>query len=229
MRVAQVAPLFEAVPPLLYGGSERVVSHLTEALVTLGHDVTLFASGDSTAKAELHAPWPTAIRLDPTIRDFLAPQIMQLEMLASRAQEFDIIHLHNDFLALPLLRRLAIPFLITLHGRVDLPEVQKLLKMFDDVPLVSISDSQRKYYPGANYIKTIHHGVPSGLLPLGNGSGGYLAFLGRISPEKGPDAAIRIAQRAGKKLVIAAKVDPFDREYFEKEIKHLLGLLMSNI
>ncbi len=224
MRIAQVAPLFEAVPPLLYGGSERVVSHLTEALVVLGHEVTLLASGDSTTKADLQAPWPTAIRLDPTIRDFLAPQIMQLEMLASRALEFDIIHLHNDFLALPLLKRLGVPFLITLHGRVDLPETQKLLKIFDDVPLVSISGSQRKYYPEANYIKTIHHGVPSDFLPLGNGSGGYLAFLGRISPEKGPDAAIRIAQRAGKKLVIAAKVDPFDREYFEKEIKHLLDL-----
>ncbi len=199
MRIAQVAPLFEAVPPLLYGGTERVVSHLTEALVVLGHEVTLFASGDSTTKAELHAPWPTAIRLDPTIRDFLAPQSMQLEMLASRIKEFDIVHLHNDFLALPLLRRLGKPFLITLHGRVDLPEVQMLLKIFDEVPLVSISTSQREYYPVANYIKTIYHGVPSDLLSLGNGNSGYLAFLGRISPEKGPDAAIRIAQRAGKK------------------------------
>ena len=224
MRIAQVSPLFEAVPPLLYGGSERVVSHLTEALAELGHDVTLFASGDSTTEAELRAPWPRALRLDPSIRDILAPQIMQLEMLASRAQDFDIIHLHNDFLALPLLKRLGIPFLVTLHGRVDLLEVQKLLQMCADVPLVSISDSQRKYYPVANYIRTIHHGIPPDLLPLGNGSGGYLAFLGRISPEKGPDAAIRIAERAGKKLIMAAKVDPFDSEYFEKEIKHLLDL-----
>jgi glycosyltransferase involved in cell wall biosynthesis len=224
MKIAQVAPLTEAVPPKLYGGTERVVAYLTDALVELGHDVTLFASGDSVTKAKLAPIWPQALRLDPAIKDFLAPVFMELEMVARRAHEFDVIHSHLDYFGYPLLRLLDVPSVTTLHGRLDLPELRPLYEVYDDMPVVSISDSQRVPLPQANYVATILHGLPQNLLAKGSGAGGYLAFLGRISPEKAPDAAIRIAARAGMPLKIAAKVDRVDAQYFKTTIEPLLSL-----
>jgi glycosyltransferase involved in cell wall biosynthesis len=224
MKIAQVAPLTEAVPPKLYGGTERVVAYLTDALVELGHDVTLFASGDSVTKAKLAPIWPQALRLDPAIKDFLAPVFMELEVVARRAHEFDVIHSHLDYFGYPLLRLLDVPSVTTLHGRLDLPELRPLYEVYDDMPVVSISDSQRVPLPQANYVATILHGLPQNLLAKGSGAGGYLAFLGRISPEKAPDAAIRIAARAGMPLKIAAKVDRVDAEYFKTTIEPLLSL-----
>ena len=223
MKIAQVAPLMEAVPPKLYGGTERIVSYLTDQLAELGHEVTLFASGDSVTKATLEPVWPCALRLDSSMRDYLAPHIVMLEQVARRADEFDIIHLHLDYLGYPILRRTATPFLATLHGRLDLPELGPLYDAFDDVPVVSISDSQREPLPQAAYAATVHHGIPSRLLLPGFGGGGYLAFIGRISPEKAPDAAIRIAAAAGMPLKIAAKVDNVDRQYFAERIEPMLG------
>ena len=224
MKIAQVAPLTEAVPPKLYGGTERVVAYLTDALVELGHDVTLFASGDSMTKAKLAPIWPQALRLDPAIKDFLAPVFMELEMVARRAHEFDVIHSHLDYFGYPLLRLLDVPSVTTLHGRLDMPELRPLYEVYDDMPVVSISDSQRVPLPQANYVATILHGLPQNLLAKGSGAGGYLAFLGRISPEKAPDAGIRIAARAGMPLKIAAKVDRVDAEYFKTSIEPLLSL-----
>jgi glycosyltransferase involved in cell wall biosynthesis len=223
MKIAQVAPLAEAVPPKLYGGTERVVAYLTDALVELGHDVTLFASGDSATKATLSAIWPRALRLDPNVLDHLAPMFMQLETVARRAHEFDVIHCHIDYLGYPLLRRLGTPSITTLHGRLDLPELPALYKLYGDIPVVSISNSQRVPLPEANFVATVLHGLPKNLLSKGMGRGGYLAFLGRISPEKAPDAAIRIAARAGIPLKIAAKVDRIDQEYFKTKIEPLLS------
>jgi glycosyltransferase involved in cell wall biosynthesis len=222
MRIAQVAPLMEAVPPKLYGGTERIVSFLTDQLAELGHDVTLFASGDSVTKATLEPVWPCALRLDNTMRDYLAPHIVMMEQIARRADEFDIIHLHVDYLGYPTLRRTDTPFLATLHGRLDLPELVPLYETFDDVPVVSISDSQREPLPQAAYIATVLHGLPTRLLLPGFGGGGYLAFIGRISPEKAPDAAIRIAAAAGMPLKIAAKIDNVDRQYFAERIEPML-------
>jgi glycosyltransferase involved in cell wall biosynthesis len=222
MRIAQVSPLIEAVPPKLYGGTERVVAYLTDALVELGHDVTLFASGDSQTKAKLAPIWPRALRLDPTVHDVFAPLFMQLETVARRAHEFDMIHCHLDYFAFPTLRLLGVPSITTLHGRLDLPELRPLYRLFHEIPVVSISDSQRQPLPEANYAATIHHGLPQKSLAQGPG-GRYLAFLGRISPEKAPDAAIRIATRAGMPLKIAAKVDKVDREYFQAKIEPLLA------
>ncbi|MGH7110053.1 MAG: glycosyltransferase, partial [Stellaceae bacterium] len=187
MRIAQVSPLMEAVPPKLYGGTERIVAYLTDALVAMGHDVTLFASGDSVTTARLVPACPRALRLDPVLRDHVAPLIAMLETVAERAAAFDIVHLHCDYLGYPVLRRAGVPFLATLHGRLDLPELKLVYQVFSDVPVVSISDSQRQPLPEANYLATIHHGLPAGLLRPGSGQGGYLAFLGRISPEKAPD------------------------------------------
>ena len=222
MRIAQIAPLSEAVPPLLYGGTERIVAYLCDELVALGHDVTLFASADSKTAARLEPSWANALRLDPTIRDYLAPHICMLEQLARRADEFDIVHLHVDYLGYPIMRRAGVPYLTTLHGRLDLPELQPIYQIFGEVPVISISDSQREPLPAANYVATVHHGLPKNLLLPGSGAGGYLAFLGRISPEKAPDAAIRIAARAGMKLKIAAKVDKADEDYFQETIVPLL-------
>jgi glycosyltransferase involved in cell wall biosynthesis len=222
MKIAQVAPLIEAVPPKLYGGTERVVAYLTDALVELGHEVTLFASGDSQTKAKLCPVWPYALRLDPTVHDHFAPLFMQLETVARRAHEFDIIHCHLDYFAYPVLRLLGVLSVTTLHGRLDLPELAPLYKHYSDTPVVSISDSQREPLPQANYVATIHHGLPQNSLCKGPG-GGYLAFLGRISPEKAPDAAIRIAAQAGMPLRIAAKVDKVDEEYFKTRIEPLLS------
>src|ERR1700731_3750530 len=223
MRIAQVAPLTEAVPPKLYGGTERVVAYLTDALVELGHDVTLFASGDSVTKADLHAIWPRALRLDPSVTDYFVPLFMLLELVARRAHEFDVIHAHLDYFGYPMLLRLGVPSLTTLHGRLDLPELPALYGLYGDMPVVSISDSQRTPLPQANYVATVHHGLPQNLRNKGEGGGGSLAFLGRISPEKAPDAAIRIAARAGIPLKIAAKVDRVDREYFSTTVEPLLG------
>lgn len=223
MKIAQVAPLMEAVPPKLYGGTERIVAYLTDALVALGHDVTLFASGDSITDAKLEAVWPQALRLDPTIRDYIAPLVVMQEVIAERAHEFDIVHLHIDYLGFPILRRSGVPFVTTLHGRLDLPELKPLYRRFNDVPVVSISDSQRVPLPEADFASTVYHGLPENLLHAGPGNGGYLAFIGRISPEKAPDAAIRIAARAGMKLKIAAKVDRVDQAYFEEVVEPLLG------
>jgi glycosyltransferase involved in cell wall biosynthesis len=222
MKIAQVAPLMEAVPPKLYGGTERIVSYLTDQLVELGHEVTLFASGDSKTKATLEPVWPCALRLDSSMRDYLAPHIVMLEQVARRADEFDIIHLHLDYLGYPILRRTTTPFLATLHGRLDLRELAPLYETFGDVPVVSISDSQREPLPQAAYIATVPHGIPARQLLPGFGAGGYLAFLGRISPEKAPDAAIRIAAAAGMRLKIAAKVDNVDRAYFAERIEPML-------
>jgi glycosyltransferase involved in cell wall biosynthesis len=223
MRIAQVAPLTEAVPPKMYGGTERVVAYLTDALVELGHDVTLFASGDSATKATLSSVWPRALRLDPAIKDHFAPMFLQLETVARRAHQFDVIHCHLDYFGFPLLRRLGTPSVTTLHGRLDLPELPPLYRLYGDMPVVSISDSQREPLPEANFVATVLHGLPENLLRRGEGRGGYLAFLGRISPEKAPDAAIRIAQRAGIPLKIAAKVDRVDQEYFKTVVEPLLG------
>jgi glycosyltransferase involved in cell wall biosynthesis len=223
MRIAQVAPLTEAVPPKLYGGTERVVAYLTDALVELGHDVTLFASGDSLTKADLHAIWPRALRLDPGVTDYFVPLFMMLELVARRAHEFDVIHAHLDYFGYPMLLRLPTPSLTTLHGRLDLPELPALYGVYDDMPVVSISNSQRFPLPQPNYVATVHHGLPKDLLTKGSGTGGYLAFLGRISPEKAPDAAIRIAAKAGMPLKIAAKVDKVDVEYFKTTIEPLLS------
>ncbi len=224
MRIAQVAPLVEAVPPKFYGGTERVVAYLTDALVELGHEVTLFASGDSSTKASLVPIWPRALRLDPSVKDPFAPVFMELETVARRANEFDMIHAHLDYFGYPLLRRLGVPSVTTLHGRLDLPELPPLYELYGDIPVVSISDSQRAPLPHANYVATIAHGLPKDLLAKGSGAGGYLAFLGRISPEKAPDAAIRIAAEAGIPLKIAAKVDRVDVEYFKRTIEPLLSL-----
>jgi glycosyltransferase involved in cell wall biosynthesis len=224
MKIAQVSSLMEAVPPKLYGGTERIVAHLTNELVDLGHDVTLFASGDSRTRAKLVAAWPHALRLATDMRDYLAPHIILLEMLARRAADFDIIHLHIDYLSYPVLCRLNVPFVSTLHGRLDLPELQSVYETFCDVPVVSISDSQRRPMKSANFVDTIYHGLPHDLFHQGTGQGGYLAFIGRISPEKAPDAAIRIAQAAGMKIKIAAKIDKGDQAYFDERIKPLMSL-----
>jgi glycosyltransferase involved in cell wall biosynthesis len=222
MKIAQVSPLMEAVPPKLYGGTERIVAYLADELAGLGHDVTLFASGDSITQARLEPVWPCALRLDKAMRDYLAPHIVQLEAVARRAEEFDIVHLHVDYLGYPVLRRTSTPFLATLHGRLDLPELGRIYDTFDDVPVVSISEAQREPLPQAGYIATIQHGIPERSLLPGFGAGGYLAFLGRISPEKAPDAAIRIAALAEMPLKIAAKVDRVDQEYFAECIEPLL-------
>ncbi|HVV93311.1 MAG TPA: glycosyltransferase family 4 protein [Hyphomicrobiales bacterium] len=222
MRIAQVAPLTEAVPPKLYGGTERVISWLTEELVALGHHVTLFASGDSRTSATLVPMWPKALRLDGSVRDPMALHMAMLEEVYRRAGEFDIIHCHLDYYPFSLFSRQEVPFITTLHGRLDLPEHQPVFETFRDIPIISISNSQRRPLPHANWVRTIHHGLPEALLAPQPANPSYLAFLGRISPEKRLDCAIRIAQRCGLPLKIAAKVDRADRDYFEDEIKPLL-------
>ncbi|WP_135468956.1 glycosyltransferase family 4 protein [Crenalkalicoccus roseus] len=222
MRIAQIAPLAEAVPPLLYGGTERIVSYLTEELVALGHEVTLFASGDSRTAARLEPVVPRALRLDASVRDVIAPHVLMLSRLQERLDEFDIVHFHIDHFHLPLMRAAGAPFLTTLHGRLDLPEIAPLFRAHPEAPFVSISDAQRRPLPFANWAGTVHHGLPRDLLPFSPRGRGYLAFLGRISPEKGPEAAIRIARAAGMPLRIAAKVDNADREYYEAVVRPML-------
>jgi glycosyltransferase involved in cell wall biosynthesis len=224
MRIAQIAPLTEAIPPKLYGGTERVVSWLTEELVSLGHKVTLFASGDSVTQAKLEPIWPHALRLDGRVRDPMALHMSMLEQVRQRADEFDVLHFHLDYYPFSLFSRQATPFITTLHGRLDLPEHQVVFDIFDSAPVISISDSQRSPVPQAHWVRTIHHGLPADLLGPRDVEPKYLAVLGRIAPEKAVDQAIGIAQRCGLPLKIAAKVDPMDREYFEHDIRPLLGL-----
>jgi glycosyltransferase involved in cell wall biosynthesis len=224
MRIAQISPLTEAVPPKLYGGTERVISWLTEELVALGHDVTLFASGDSSTTARLEAIWPRALRLDSSIRDPYCLHMTMLEQVCRQSGEFDILHCHLDYFPFSSFMRQSTPFITTLHGRLDLAEHQPMFSTFASVPLISISDSQRKPVPQARWINTIYHGLPARLLAPRQMKQDYLAVLGRISPEKGVDRAIRIAERAGLPIKIAAKIDRFDREYYEQQIKPLMSL-----
>jgi glycosyltransferase involved in cell wall biosynthesis len=222
MRIAQVAPLYERVPPVLYGGTERVVSYLTEELVSLGHDVTLFASGDSLTRAKLEAPCTRALRLDPTCQDELAPHVQMLGQVYQRAHDFDVIHCHTHYLGLPLTTFVATPTVLTLHGRLDIPELGPLFRGYPRVSLVSISDAQREPLTGVSWAATIYHGLPRDLHRFQPRPRNSLLFLGRISPEKRPDCAIHIARRAGVPLRIAAKVDKVDQEYFETRIRPLL-------
>jgi glycosyltransferase involved in cell wall biosynthesis len=224
MRIAQIAPLTEAIPPKLYGGTERVVSWLTEELVALGHDVTLFASGDSQTSAKLEPMWPSALRLDDTVRDPMALHMAMLERVRQRAGEFDILHFHLDYFPFSVFSRQSTPFITTMHGRLDLPEHQTVFNFFNAVPVISISDSQRQPVPQAHWLRTIHHGMPAHLLAPRAAKPGYLAVLGRIAPEKAVDRAIRIAVRCNLPLKIAAKVDRVDRDYFEHDIRPLLAL-----
>jgi glycosyltransferase involved in cell wall biosynthesis len=224
MRIAQIAPLVEAVPPKLYGGTERVISWLTEALVRLGHDVTLFASGDSTTTAKLEPVWPRALRLDGRVADPNALHMMMIELVARRASEFDFLHFHLDYYPFGLFSRQSTPFVTTLHGRIDLPEYEQVHRTFSSVPVVSISDAQRLPLPELNWAGTVYHGMPRDLLQPIAKPQTYLAFLGRISPEKRVDHAIRIAAQCGIPLKIAAKVDKVDSEYFEEKIQPLIDL-----
>ncbi|HYI82986.1 MAG TPA: glycosyltransferase family 4 protein [Acetobacteraceae bacterium] len=224
MKIAQIALLTESVPPKLYGGTERIVSFLTEELVALGHDVTLFASGDSITSAKLAAMCPRALRLDRSIGDPMAPVFMMLETVLQRAREFDVLHFHLGYMPFSLFSRQTTSHVTTLHGRLDLPEIWPHYETYTRVPLISISDAQRLPMAWANWAATIPHGLPEDLLrPDHTVRPDYLAFLGRISPEKRVDRAIEIARRAGMKLKIAAKVDRVDRGYFNKQIRPLLA------
>jgi len=223
MRIAQVSPLWESVPPTLYGGTERIVSYLTEELVRLGHDITLFASGDSITTAHLEPICERAMRLHAGVYNRDAPVTMLMERAFGKPGEFDIIHSHLDFMGFPLARRNPTPSVATFHGRLDLPELQPVFREYAEMPMVSISDAQRRPVSWANWQATVYHGLPSDLYDFQPIPGRYLAFLGRIAPEKRPDHAIEIAKQVGLPLRIAAKVDPMDREYFQSEIEPLLS------
>ena len=222
MRIAQVSPLWESVPPKLYGGTERIVSYLTEELVRQGHEVTLFASGDSVTRAKLEAPCQQALRLNTGIFNREAPLIQMMEQVFCASDRFDIIHSHLDFLAFSLSRRCRVPVVTTLHGRLDLPELVPVFRDFAELPLVSISNSQRRPLSWCNWANTVYHGLPKDLYTFNAEPGKYLAFLGRVSPEKCPDQAIELAKRVGLPLKMAAKVDPADRAYFERVVEPLL-------
>jgi glycosyltransferase involved in cell wall biosynthesis len=223
MRIAQVAPLHESVPPKLYGGTERIVHYLTEELVKAGHEVTLFASGDSETGARLEAMVPKALRLDERVIDVLAPHLVMFDRVSETARRFDVIHFHTDYLHFPVFRRSAVPHLSTFHGRLDIPDLRPVFETFQELPMVSISDFQRLPVSGANWLGTVYHGLPEDLYTFRPEPGGYLAFLGRISPEKRPDRAIEIAIRTGIPLKMAAKVDRADREYYEQRIRPLMS------
>jgi len=223
MRIAQVSPLYESVPPQLYGGTERVVSYLTEELVALGHEVTLFASGDSQTSARLISPCKRALRLDDACVDEIAYHYVMLESVVERSHEFDILHFHVDYLHFPFSKRCAVPHMTTLHGRLNISELVPLHRAFPDIPLVSISMAQRKPLPWANWIGNVYHGLPAPDFFSGDCKRNYLAFIGRIAREKRVDRAIEIALKAGMHLKIAAKVDPHDRDYYETEIRPLLN------
>jgi glycosyltransferase involved in cell wall biosynthesis len=223
MHIAQVAPLTEAIPPKLYGGTERVVHWLTEELLALGHDVTLFASGDSCTSAKLVSLWPRALRLDDSIRDPNALHMAMLEQVRQRADEFDFLHFHLDYYPFSLFTRQSIPFVTTLHGRLDLPEHQPVFNTFSSAPVISISNAQRRPVPQARWIKTIPHGLPEKLLQPQAIRPSYFAFLGRIAPEKRVDRAIKVAEHCGIPLKIAAKVDRADTDYYEEEIRPLMN------
>ena len=224
MRIAQIAPLTEAVPPKLYGGTERVVHWLTEELVALGHDVTLFASGDSITSATLEPMWDQALRLSGSVRDPNALHMLMLERVRRRVSDFDVLHFHLDYYPFSLFSRQSTPFVTTLHGRLDLPEHQPVFSTFSSIPVVSISNAQRRPVPQARWVRTIYHGVPEDLLRPQPVKPSYLAFLGRIAPEKGVDQAIRIAGRCGIPIKIAAKIDTADVDYFETNIRSLFAL-----
>ena len=223
MRIAQIAPLTEAIPPRLYGGTERVISWLTEELVELGHDVTLFASGDSSTAAKLRPVWPKALRLDGSVRDPCALHMMMLEQVRRQAADFDFLHFHLDYYPFSLFSRQPTPFVTTLHGRLDLPEHQPMFSTFSSIPVVSISDAQRQPVPHAGWVRTVHHGLPERLLTPQPVRPSYLACIGRISPEKAMDRAIDIAGRCGLPIKIAAKVDKVDQDYFDEKIRPLLA------
>jgi glycosyltransferase involved in cell wall biosynthesis len=222
MKIAQIAPLMESVPPRLYGGSERVASYVTEELVAQGHDVTLFASGQSITAAKLVACCAQPLRLSPSVKDVIPYYMLMLDKVRSMASEFDILHFHIDQFHFPVFREMARRTVTTLHGRQDLPDLHNLYRGFPEMPLVSISNAQRAPIPDANYVGTVYHGVPRDLTLMLEPRGGYLAFLGRISPEKRVDRAIAIARAAGLPLKIAAKVDRVDEVYFRAEIEPLL-------
>ena len=224
MKIAQIAPLAESVPPKLYGGTERVVSWLTEELVRQGHDVTLFASGDSRTSARLIPITDQALRLNPAVRDTLGYHVMMLEEVRRRAHEFDVLHFHIDLIQAPWVQALGVPGVTTLHGRLDLPDLLPFYRTFPNLPLVSISEHQRRPLPPVNWVANIPHGLPPEMLkPLARPAGDYLAFLGRISPEKRPDGAIRIAVKAGIPLRMAAKIDDVDRKYWDQAIAPLVA------
>jgi len=223
MRIAQVSPLYESVPPKLYGGTERVVSFLTEALVDLGHDVTLFASADSVTRATLVPCVPRALRLDESCRDPLAHHLAMLEEVFSRAAEFDVIHVHLDYLSFPEARHCKVPHVATMHSRLDVPDLQPLFRAFADIPVVSISEAQQAPLPFANWCGTVYHGLPLDLYSFRPTAGKYLAFLGRVSPEKGVDRAVEIARRLGLPLRVAAKIDDKDRDFYERQLKPLFS------
>jgi glycosyltransferase involved in cell wall biosynthesis len=222
MHIAQIAPLTEAVPPKLYGGTERVIHWLTEELVALGHNVTLYASGDSVTSGRLEAIWPRALRMDGSIRDPNALHMSMLERVRQHAGEYDFLHFHLDYYPFSLFSRQSVPFVTTLHGRLDLPEHQPTFTTFSSLPVISISNSQRRPIPQANWVRTVYHGLPQQLLRPIAAKPRYFAFLGRIAPEKGVDRAISIARKCGVPLRIAAKVDKVDREYFNEKIRSLL-------
>ena len=219
MRIAQIAPLAESVPPKLYGGTERVIAWLADELVELGHDVTLFASGDSDTHAKLHAVWPRALRLGRPRSDPMAAVAVLVEAMAQNAQQFDVVHAHIDWIHLPLLTRLGVPFLTTMHGRLDLPGLGDVVGQFPNAPFVSISNDQRSPLAQAKWCGTVYHGMPIDLFRPSYKAGSYLAFLGRLTAEKGPEDAIRIAQAAGMPLRIAAKVPRGERGYFKERLE----------
>lgn len=221
LKIAQIAPLYESVPPKLYGGTERVVAYLTDELVHQGYDVTLFASGDSVTKANLVPITQHALRLTEC-NDYLAWHMVQLGQVLERAHEFDLLHFHIDYLHFPYTRGKNIAALTTLHGRLDIPELRPVYQQFYDLPVISISNAQRIPLPMANWVGTVYHGLPLDLLPQGKGNGNYVAFLGRVSPEKRLDRAIEIARQANMPIKIAAKIDKADQQYYEKKIRRLL-------
>jgi glycosyltransferase involved in cell wall biosynthesis len=223
MRIAQVAPLIESVPPKHYGGTERIVSYLTEELVRAGHDVTLFGSGDSVTSARLIAPTRRSLRKNERCKDPMAREVILIDHVVEHAREFDVIHFHTGYLHFAVSRHLPVPHVTTLHGRLDMLDLVRVFDRFRDVPVISISDSQREPVPWANWQATIYHGLPNDLFRFYPDRGDYLAFLGRISPEKGADRAIEIAKRVDMPLKIAAKVDRADRRYFKRVVEPLLN------
>jgi glycosyltransferase involved in cell wall biosynthesis len=222
MKIAQIPPLYESVPPRLYGGTERIVHYLTEELVELGHELTLFATADSKTKGRLISNVNEGLRLDKKVVDPLTHHIVQMQEVIERIHEFDILHFHTDYLHFPFTQKINVPCVTTLHGRLDIIDLQSVYNKFPSQRVISISESQKLPLPQANWIGTVHHGLPRDLLMPGDGSGGYLAFIGRVSPEKGIDRAIEIAVASGSKIKIAAKIDKADQEYFDDHIKILL-------
>ncbi|MDO8300662.1 glycosyltransferase family 4 protein [Lacisediminimonas sp.] len=222
MKIAQVSPLFERVPPIGYGGTERIISYLTEELVAQGHEVTLFASGDSLTRARLVAAVDCSMRPQAGDNAWLAYHTIQMDMVAEQAASFDVIHFHNGYLHFPMANAWSTPHVTTLHGRLDLPELQPVFRRFERCPLVAISDSQQRSLPQAGWCGRVHHGLPADLYSFQPKHGNYFVFIGRISPEKRLDRAIEIAQRCGMRLYIGAKVDSVDVPYFNEVIKPLL-------